>query len=209
LGKKGLKEEGKSYDVRSSFPYELYETSRGPYFLFARIMEALVLLSYVALPILLGVKYFSTLQGYATSFLAGVVLSSLLFSLSYFFLTVVPASKEKFHLSLFFLSSAFNALNLSMEGLFLITLAKSTRDGTALYILAAFLFATALFSLALPMNPRLKKWAEMEKVAEADGTLSFRRPKIFILALSEWLLFALSLGGYFLALVGFFLVSIL
>jgi len=48
----------------------------------------------------------------------------------------------------------------------------------------------------------------MDKVAEKDGSISFKRPKFFVLAWSEWLLYALSLLGYLFALLAFFLVSL-
>jgi hypothetical protein len=208
LGVKGQKEKGNAYDFRSYFPYELYGDSRSPLLLFARIFEALSLLGIIALPILLTVSYASDYQGYGTSFVSSLIISSSLFALSYFYLSLVPVQHEKLHLGVYFLTSALNTLNLSMEGYFLLLLIRHGTGKESLYALAALLFVIALVSILLPLNPRLKHWAEMDKVAEKDGSISFKRPKFFVLAWSEWLLYALSLLGYLFALLAFFLVSL-
>lgn len=46
----------------------------------------------------------------------------------------------------------------------------------------------ALFILILAVNPKLKDWTKLEKVKLPDGTIGYDRPKVFILALSEWLI---------------------
>jgi len=208
LGKRGQKAAGKDYDFRSYFPYELYGDSRSPFLLFARIFEGISLLSLLVLPIALTMTYASSYEGYLTSFLAGLIIVASLFALSYFYLSLVPVQHEKLHLAVYFLASALNTLNLSMEGYFLLLLIRHGSGKESLYVFVGFLFLFALASILLPLNPRLKHWADLEKVAEKDGTISFRRPKVFILALSEWLLYLFALVGFALAVVAFFLVAL-
>lgn len=46
--------------------------------------------------------------------------------------------------------------------------------------------AITLFTLIIVINPKLKEWTKLEKVKLPDGSLGYDRPKVFILALSEW-----------------------
>jgi hypothetical protein len=95
-----------------------------------------------------------------------------------------------------------------MDGLFLIVLIRSLSGKEMPYILVGFLFALALATILLPFHPKMKRWAELERVSEKDGTVSFRRPRVFILALQEWLLSLFRALGYILALVGFLLAAL-
>jgi hypothetical protein len=208
LGYKAKEKGGEGYSFLSGFPYELYGDSREVYPLFARIGEGIALLSDVGLPLALLVSYRSSLQGTTPSYLAGLLIFAFLFALSYLFMTIIPASNEKAHLSLFFSSAALSTLSLSMDGLFLIVLIRSLSGKEMLYILVGFLFALALATILLPFHPKMKRWAELERVSEKDGTVSFRRPRVFILALQEWLLSLFRALGYILALVGFLLAAL-
>ena len=52
----------------------------------------------------------------------------------------------------------------------------------------ALLIVAALFDLFIAFNPKLKDWTKLEKLINSDGSISYDRPKIFPLALSEWLI---------------------
>jgi hypothetical protein len=78
-----------------------------------------------------------------------------------------------------------------------------------LLALAIILFILALFAAFLLLNPGLKKWDKMDKVAKADGTISYVRPKRFVLAYSEWALYFANVACDVLALVGIYLSSLL
>ena len=208
MGRKAHEKEQESYSFLNRFPYELYGDSRGVYPLFARIGEGIALLCDALLPALLLYAYHSSLQGSAPSYLGGIVAFTFLFVLAYLFLSLVPASNEKAHLSLFFASAALSTMSFTMDGLFLIVLIRSSTGKDLLYLFAVLLFALALATIFLPFHPKMKRWAELERVSEKDGSVSFRRPRFFILAFQEWLLSLLRMIGYILALVGFLLASL-
>jgi hypothetical protein len=207
LGPKGYEREKEPYSFLRYFPYELYGDSRGAFRVFARIGEAFALLADGALPLFLLLAYHNTLAGEVPSYLTGLMIFTTLFILSYFLMSLIPASAEKAQLSLFFSSAALSTLSFTMEGLLLIILIRSVSGKELLYIVVGILFALALATIVLPLNPKMKHWAELEKVSESDGTLSFRRPRFFILAFSEWLLTLFRAVGFVLALVGFLLVA--
>lgn len=54
----------------------------------------------------------------------------------------------------------------------------------------AGIFAIAI--LAITLNPKLKDWARLEQVSAEDGSVTYKRPKIFWLAFSEWLVMGIG-----------------
>jgi len=207
LGPKGKEKENEPYSFLRFFPYELYGDSRGAFRLFARLGEIITLLADGALPLFLLLNYHNALAGEVPSYLTGLMIFTVLFILSYFLLTLIPASAEKAHLSLFFSSAALSTMSLTMEGFLLIILIRSVSGKGLLYIIVSLLFVLALATIVLPLNPKMKHWAELERVNERDGTQSYRRPHLFILAFSEWLLTLFRSVGFLLALIGFLIVA--
>lgn len=53
-------------------------------------------------------------------------------------------------------------------------------------------YLLAFFALLLALNPRLSKWSMMDKIEQQDGSIIVLRPKIFVLAVTEWLLILLN-----------------
>ena len=55
--------------------------------------------------------------------------------------------------------------------------------------LVAFIISIliCLVIFILIMNPKITKWAEMEKHVNEDGSATYQRPKYFVLAFSEWI----------------------
>lgn len=62
-------------------------------------------------------------------------------------------------------------------------------------------YALALIALLLAVNPKLSHWSFMDKIEQQDGTIIVLRPKVFILALTEWALIIINilimLNSYF------------
>lgn len=193
------------FDVRSYFPYELFEGGKETLSILLRVIEAFSLLSLLGLPAELLALY-SYYGGTGLSYLWGIFLFQLLFAVAFYALTLVPAGQSKLHLSLFFLSDGFAILSLSSQALFYLHLVDI--DGRkGLYAFSVVLFLIALALLILLVNPRLSHWAEMKKKENPDGSLSYERPCPFVLAASEWLLFALLLLGNALSLIAYFLIG--
>ena len=70
---------------------------------------------------------------------------------------------------------------------------------TAVFVLSIMQFAISLTVVFILVNPRLKNWAQLEKVVGKDGGSSLKRPKPFVLAFSEWIIIFLSVLAWFLA----------
>lgn len=204
IGRAGYQETQKErYTVLSYFPYELYGDSRGAYTLPARIAECLGFAALLALPIDL-VTVYSPYGGTSSSFAIGILLFGGCLVFALLFLSFIPLSNVKVHLGLYFASSLLEVLYLSMLSLLLISFANEMSK-ISRYSLAIGLFVLAFATLILWFNPKLSHFAEMDKVVGADGTISLKRPKPFVLAASEWLDVLFLLLGNLLAAVGFYL----
>lgn len=84
-----------------------------------------------------------------------------------------------------FLSSSLSAL----FSMLTFNVYNRFNQGSPLSIGCFALFIVAvLFDLFIAFNPKLKDWAKLEQYANDDGSVSYDRPKIFPLALSEWLI---------------------
>ena len=104
-------------------------------------------------------------------------------ALALVFVSLVPAKFPKEHTALFFLSTATSLLTLAMVGFYFLNrylLGEATNNAATLTV-AIILFVFAAFLLLLLVNPKLAHWADMEKVAEKDGTVSLKRPRPFVM----------------------------
>jgi hypothetical protein len=207
FGKKGNELAHHPYDVLSFFPYELYQNSRGFYFLMARVMEGLFLLSSLALPIALV----SSIGIYQTSsylsFLIGILAFMSLAVVSFLFLSIVPLPQIKLHLGLYFLYGAFLITSFSMMAFLLLSLGKNDASKESFAVtFAILLFVVSFLIMLLWVNPRLLNFAKMDKVVGPDGEAILKRPRPFVLAFSEWLTVALQILGILLSSLAFYWV---
>jgi hypothetical protein len=201
-GQRHIKE---PYTLLSYFPYELFKDSRGPYFPYARFGEGILLLGEVALPAYLVSRYVSYGEPMLSFAIALVVLSGCA-SLASLFMTLVGLSDEKGHLLLAISAALLEVLVVSMEGYLLFNSAPSQANGTLCYVFAAVLWFFALAILLPYFNPKLGDWAKMSKVVGADGSVSYARPKPFVLAFSEWLSLLCFALSNLVACLAFFLI---
>jgi MFS family permease len=203
MGCLGKRKEGEHYDFLAYFPYELYGSSRGPYYLSARAMEVLSLLCPIA-----AMGYFVSgvyPEGWtAMSFPLGLAVMGLASLLSILFLTLIPASLPRQHTALFFLADAASLLTLAMGGFFSLNgyIAGDSSSRTLSLVFSIALFVLALFDLLLLLNPRLSRWAEMKVVSQNDGSTKLERPRPFVLAFSEWLSLSVYAVGSVLLVIG-------
>ena len=75
-------------------------------------------------------------------------------------------------------------------------------------IFLSLLVLMGLAKLVILLNPKLAHWPKMESSMDESGAMSTSRPKIFVLAFSEWLLVGLHLLSAILSLT-FFYISVL
>lgn len=96
-------------------------------------------------------------------------------------------------------------LTSALSGLFsMLTFQVNNRfdSGRPLELVFMGLFIViALFDVMIVLNPKLKDWTKLDKVKLTDGSIGYDRPKVFILAASEWIVILLT----FIAEVLFFI----
>lgn len=102
-----------------------------------------------------------------------------------FLMFIIDMKEIKVHLLLDTLLFALSVLNY----LLLATLMLITPYGNYPMPLIIIGYVLALFPLAVALNPKLKSWAKMDEQLDSQMAVVYVRPKAFVLAYSEWLLF--------------------
>lgn len=109
----------------------------------------------------------------------------------FLFINIFDVTHVKAHLILFTLYSALTMLS---GALILARACVAYKafikygNGTTLVLICGILTSIVLaFSLFISLNPKLKEWARLEEIPGEKVT--YRRPKKFVLAYSEWALF--------------------
>lgn len=194
-----------SYSFRNYFPFELFKNLPYPYLVTLRALEGLALLSGM-LPAAYALTLFAKGGSSETTYLVAVALASFLPAISFLFLTIIDVSFPKQHLFLFFVFGAGELLKKGMLGFYLVSAYKNWNDSSIL-AMAIILFVAMVPDLVMLVNPALKRWDRLVKTAEKDGTVSYSRPKRFVLAYSEWMGLLVSSLGDIVALVGIYLAN--
>ena len=197
------KRENRSFSILTDFPFEMVGENGSKGLLWTTILVG-VFLSYGVFADLLLLIHASIFPGIVTlATFIGVV--GILKAVSYFFLYRVPAYEFKKHFLFFGLSSLSSIMELVLIGFTFMNLSSiSPRIGYTFMILS---FVLGLLSALLIVNPRLSRWSQMETEMSEDGSVSTKRPRPFVLALSEWLLFLFNLFGVILFLLGLALLA--
>ncbi|MGN1261576.1 MAG: hypothetical protein ACI4UT_00730 [Candidatus Enteromonas sp.] len=184
---------GKRYSFLSDFPFELYEGEQKDVvlpkvFLFGFAGFFLLLSAFPlflqATPdfhFLLPLGILSTLLSASTLFL-------------FCFLCLVPAYEGKRHLTLVPFYGAASLISMVVDALMALNLGKTFPE----FKMTGFLFMLALLVLALLsalllMNPKMGDWARLTSTMNEDGSTVTSRPKVFVLAATEWGIFFLNL----------------
>ena len=179
----------------TGFPYEAYEKKKNSVGFYALIVflgaESLVNVS-------MFVNFFD-----APAEMIGLLILSASLTFTMFFLIIrihtLTASRERIHLTRFYLMGLGLLLLSSVNGIIFLNLSKGTKNETAVFVTSIMQFVVALSSVFILINPRLKNWAQLEKVVDEDGGSSLKRPRPFVLAFSEWSIIFLSVIAWFLA----------
>lgn len=181
-------EYGDKFSFLRHFPFELDQDKKGDHKFVYRAMLILIFA-------LMGVSYILALKDYFkyTTLTYVISIFGILSYLSLFFLAIIDTRFVKIHLIVFglnFLSTLVNILSIIFFAFYFIDWKIPTAfDYPSLlgYIVVAFSIIFVIALLIIMFNPKLKYWAKLEKQVNSDGTISYRRGKVFILALSEWL----------------------
>lgn len=160
------------YSILKNFPFEMNDKYDMP-------MNTLVVLFYTLTTGLICVTYyfvFSSLPNVFFKVEIGVGILCAILMLSMF---MIRLFSDKIHI---ILSTAFMVLS-SMNSIYLGYLTIRFKYCYIYGALPYLFFALGLFQLLIIFNPYLKKWMKLDKNEEGQ----LERPKVFILAFSEWL----------------------
>lgn len=189
----------RKFDFLTEFPYELLEANEGKEFLVRLFFDAFPL-SMAFLTIFQITVHYESASLISFILLGGFI--AIAFALSLISLSLVSASKEKAHTTRFVVSCALLTVLNFVNGIFLFSVSRGFKAEVAMKVIGGICFLFALSSLLVMFNPKLKNWPSLESVSEIDGSVSYRRPRPFVLAVSEWVLILISLLGIIAASIG-------
>jgi hypothetical protein len=172
------REEKKKFSFLNGFPFEL--VNRTVLFLSIMVLAGLSAIFYIYF-------FYSAffILNQPLTLLISLITSAMM--VSWIFLLIVSPLKTKPHL---LLSSIFMVLNTSLSSIITYYLVVTPYEKYPDYLpfITGLIF---IVQIILLINPRVKNWAILEK-KEDNGQIEFLRPKVFVLALYEWLFFLLS-----------------
>lgn len=173
----------RDYSFLNEFPFEL---TQGVGANFTRFMHVLVLFFSIMM-IFFG---FYRIE-YIIAHFSGLVflMSWTLTAFLIYLIFIVKFTSVKRHLfisALFFLLTVLNGL---MFGLYLQLSPVYMLDKT--YPIISYILGA--IALLLVLNPKLSHWSYMDKIEQQDGTVIVLRPRVFVLAFTEWALVLINI----------------
>lgn len=192
------------YSFLNMFPYELSYHNQGRLLLFYRLFLYVYAAFSLTPALLLISKYFNY-----PSFLSYLALIGGIFvisAISFLTLHIIQAKFVRLHSLVATSYFASSVLSAGASSIFLINLYLSNNGTQPVFLFLGIVVAIlGLFILAIMVNPRLRDWAKMNSQQNEDGTVVIVRPRIFVLALSEWLVIGLNLLVQIIILVAYIL----
>lgn len=172
------------YSLRNTFPYEL--NYRGK---FKDNISGNV--SLIISTLCLATFFAVFMKHYNNGFYIATLISGALISIASLLLVFVPLTLLKFHLALDLIMFVFTmfANGILATGVFF----SYYETPNILFLISgiiASIFTVIIFILI--MNPKLSRWANLAPEPNKDGSVSYKRPKYFVLAFSEWTLIILT-----------------
>ena len=177
LGRSSFKQQEKTdYHFSNRFPFELLNAFPAPFALLAKLLVIAGSFGFIVF----GFFAFPFPNLYQAIFvMVGFLLSGLL----WIGLLITDMRYIKLHLlmaSLYFVMVAFTSAAVA----YFAWTSPYDLFHPALPFVAG---ALSLAELVIAFNPRLKRWETLEAVAQKDGSVTYERPKRFVLPFSEWL----------------------
>lgn len=197
------KRKKKRYDFLTLFPFELGEDPKGSDYV-SRGFFASFELASVGGAIFL-VYFYPAFKGtMSLSLLLGLLF--LLRGISAVGVISIPTYTYKPHLAFAVAHMGFSLISDIVAGLFFRDLASAYNDpiGNTFMII---MFVLALLLAILMLNPKLSHWAELKSEMSKDGSVTTKRPRPFVLALTEWICIGLDAIVSIAVLLGFFLLT--
>lgn len=182
----------RSFSFKNEFPYELIDQKK-------------IKISLLVLFSLAGIGAFSFVFNALDFRILHSFLIVIFFAFAFSMFLVLffyPASKPKVHTVFFYLANGFMIfVGIAMSLYFSEHFAHVEINGSLVKKIFAFGVPLVLivYFLLIIINPKLRNWPKLEEVVNKDGSINYVRPRVFVLALSEWL----TLAG-----IVFFVVSL-
>ncbi|MCF0113061.1 MAG: hypothetical protein HUJ60_03710 [Bacilli bacterium] len=206
LGKNPFQEkENAPFSVKRYFPHELISGKKAtPARVCLYLNVGFSLWNGTVLLLLLLDSTFSYLTLLCT--LANV--ANFLRIAAFFALTVVPSNETKPHLAIFCVYGCLSVIYFLLGGFTLMNLAKVTEFANLvlptnfIYALMVVLFLLCVVSVLLFCSKKLAHWYELDTEMDKSGVIVAKRPKVFILALYEWLFLFFGIAANFALLFG-------
>lgn len=179
------------FHYRNCFPYEAFVDREKRQDILARVLQALVLVvglipSIYALAAFVNERADVNFTLYNIFFL---VLSAFA-ACGFLLISIIPLRRPRSHLIIYFVYLATSILKKTVGGVTLLELGAEYSEVTR--ILGIVVLATLIVEVLLLVNPRLQNWDKLEKVTNKKGEEVLARPRWFVLAYSEWAVFACS-----------------
>lgn len=198
------KKEGEVFNIRQYFIYEAFSSKKEK---MLRVFQAFLILLNVAISICL---YFlpSDLTITSNSYFLLIATSEVIIMALFLMLSLLSFRKEKLRVASFMFYGAFIAIRNGTAGFILLSISRKTVENNSLLslIFAVLCFIFAVMAFIPLLNPKLVNYAKLDQVSEKDGTLSYQRPKYFVMAFSEWLLFFFDESSFAITILFFCLV---
>ena len=172
------------YHIRNYYPYELnYESKFKDNF-----TGNVAICLYGAF----GIFFYTIFDSsYLNGFLIFDLIAGSLLTLALVSLVFIPLKRLKVHLLMVFISIVL-AFLVPFSNALASSIAYRNEQATGSMVMMIVNALYCLFIFILIINPKLSHWAELKKETNPDGTVKYVRPKVFILALIEWLLILTS-----------------
>ena len=187
----------KRYSRSQMFPAELLDSTE-KYTVFARVFIIIVaIVMFLGSGYLLAsISLLSSLQVISIFVLMGGVLASFGFAAQ---LLVNPLNNIRFHVFAFVFFGLMSAL---YDFGNIIAFTRIPGNSALPYILVVLLGLLGLGKIVLLLNPKLMHWAKLDSKMEEDGTMTYSRPKPFVLALTEWIFIYAHLASMAVGVLG-------
>lgn len=196
--------DNRPYSFTSYFPYELYGEPDDIYLALCRVFTGLfLLLDGLSSIILLRLESQPNAACVTFAILVGVF--GLMQMLLLFFLFMLPARYSKAHIYIVVFFFCVSVLYGASAGIYLMNYAAAHPLTMGFGIAIASL---ALLILVLLVNPKFSYWAKLHVAEDKNGEKVVFRPRIFILAASEWLVILIDFLISFLLLLTILLINL-
>ncbi len=191
-----------TYNIRNTFPYELNyqgtfkDNLAGNICLILSLLSAAMFYAFFDLNKTDGFYVFEMIAGFVSIIAIALVV-------------FIPLNSLKAHLlstvTLFTFTLLLTAGCVAANILRLSDLYKNFDQFNVFNLVAAIISGIlCLTAIIICLNPKLKYWANLQAEPNEDGSKSFKRPKYFVLAFSEWLMIFIILLNIIPNFIGMF-----